>query len=192
MTDTAEHAPPRLRREPAEKAARALLPACAGVWTAAEIMHAVHAPWLDIGLGAAVLAALAGLKGARNAAKGLLLAGAWTAAAVRLGPLADPGLYCPLTWGWAVLSFCGWRWARSHPAVVSAREKRNQQADWLDKRHRWGLGGTHLLDFDETRLGERFLVDVKGTGKRASPDRAQRRGRADRRGSAARAVPRAG
>lgn len=168
MTDTADHAPPQLRREPAERAARALLPACAVVWTAAEIMSAVHAPWLDIGMGAAVLAALAGLKGARNAAKGILLAGAWTAAAVRLGPLAGPGLYCPLTWGWAVLSFCGWRWARSHPSVVSARDKREAQAGWLGRRHSLGMGGSHLLQHERTRLGERFIVDVKGTGKRAS------------------------
>ena len=88
MIEAPEHAPPQLRREPAEKAARALLPACAGVWTAAEIMHVTGCPWVDIGLGSAVLAALAGLKGARNAAKGILLAGAWTAAAVRFGPLA--------------------------------------------------------------------------------------------------------
>jgi FaeA-like protein len=168
VTDAAEHTPPRLKREPAEKAARAFLPACAGVWTAAEIMHATGIPWVDIGLGSAVLAALAGLKGARNTARGILLAGAWSALAVRSGPLAGPALYYPLTWGWAVLSLGGWRWARSHPSVVAARDKRNAQADWLDKRNRWGLHRTHLLDFRETRLGCWFLADVRGTGKRAS------------------------
>jgi hypothetical protein len=168
MTEAAEHAAPRLRREPAERAARALLPACAGVWTAAEIMSAVHAPWLDIGLGAAVLAALAGLKGARNAAKGVLFAGAWTAAAVRLGPLADPALYYPLTWGWAALTFCGWRYARSHPSVVAARDRREAAAEFLGKRDRWGLQRAHLLDSEKTRLGHWFLADIRGTGKRAS------------------------
>ena len=168
MTGGAEYAPARLRRAPAERAARAVPAACAGVWTAAEIMHATACPWVDIGLGSAVLAALAGLKGARRTATGILLAGGWSAAAVHYGPLADPGLYYPVTWGWAVLSFGAWRWARSRPAVVAARDKRAAQADWLAKRRRWGLGGTHLLDWQETRLGEWYLVDVRGTGKRAS------------------------
>ena len=168
MTDIAEHAPPRLRRAPAERAVRALLPACAGAWTAAEIMHACAVAPLDVGLSAAAAAALAGVTGHRATAAGLLIAGAWSALAVRLGPLAYPGLYCPLTGAWAVLSFCGWRWARSHPSVVAARDKRNAQADWLGRRHRLGLGGSHLLHHERTRLGERMIVDVKGTGRRAS------------------------
>lgn len=167
MTDP-EHAPAQLRRHPAERAAAGVLPACAGVWTAAEIMHACSVAPLDIGLGATAVAALAGATGRRPAATGLLLAGGWAALAARFGPLADPGLYCPLTGAWAVLSFGGWRWARSHPSVVTARDKRLARADWLDKRQRWGLGGTHLLDFEETRLGWWFLADVRGSGKRAS------------------------
>lgn len=166
--DDAEHAPPRLRRAPVERAARALLPSCAGVWTAAEIMHAVSVAPLDVGLGAAASAALAGVTGHRATATGLLVAGGWSALAARFGPLAGPGLYCPLTGAWAVLTFCGWRWARGHPSVVAARDKRNAQADWLDRRDRWGLRGSHLLDFKETRLGCWFLVDVRHTGKRAS------------------------
>src|SRR6185437_9326820 len=160
--------PPALRRKPAERAARAVLPACAGGWTAAEIMHATGIPWLDIGLGTAAVAGVAYGKGARGGAAWLATAGAWTALAAKLGPLADPGLYYPVTTSWAVLSFCGWRWARSHPLVVSAREKRQASMDWLGKRDRWGLSRTHLLDWEPTRLGEKYTVDVRGSGRRAS------------------------
>lgn len=165
MTE-ADHAPPHLRRAPAERAARALLPACGTVWTAAEIMHACGVPGLDIGIGTVVAGSLAYGKGWRRTAAGLAIAGAWSAAAVRYGPAAGP--YLALTDTWALLSFGAWRWARSHPAVVAARDKRNARADWLARRNRWGLAGTHLLDWQETRLGEWYLADVRGSGKRAS------------------------
>lgn len=161
-------APPQLRRKPAERAARAVLPACAGVWTAAEIMHATGVPWVDVGLGTIAAAGAVYGKGARGGAAWLLAAGGWSAVAARLGPLAGPGWYYPVTQAWAVLSFCGWRWARSRPAVVAAREKRQASMDWLGRRDRWGLSRTHLLDWEPTRLGEQFTVDVRGSGRRAS------------------------
>jgi len=164
----AEHAPARLRRAPAEKAARAVLPACGVAWTAAEIMHVSGIPWLDIGGGAAVLAAAAGARGYRSTAAWLLATGAWGALAARFGPLADPGLFCPVTLAWGALGFTGWRLARRHPAVAEARDRRAAAADWLARRDRWGLSRTHLLDWEETRLGEWYLIDVRGTGKRAS------------------------
>jgi hypothetical protein len=157
---------PALRRKGAERAARGVLPACAGTWTAAEIMHVTGVPWLDVGLGTVAVAGVAYGRGARGGARWLLAAGAWSAVAARLGPLAGP--YLPLTDAWAVLSFCGWRWARSHPAVVTARDKRQASMDWLAKRDRWGLSRTHLLDWEPTRLGERYVIDTRGSGRRAS------------------------
>ena len=109
MQDAPVQAPPALRRKRPERAARAVLPACAGVWTAAEIMHATGAPWVDIGLGTIATAGAVYGKGARSGAAWLLAAGAWSALAAKLGPLAGP--YLPVTDAWAVLSFCGWRWA---------------------------------------------------------------------------------
>jgi hypothetical protein len=166
VQDAPVQAPPALKRKPAERAARAVLPACAGFWTAAEIMHATGIPWLDIGLGSAAVAGVAYGKGARAGAGWLLAGGAWAALAAKLGPLAGP--YLPLTDAWAVLSFCGWRWARSHPAVVAARERRQASMDWLGKRDRWGLSRTNLLDREPTRLGEKYTLDVRGSGRRAS------------------------
>jgi len=166
VQDAPAQAPPALRRKGAERAARAVLPACAGIWAAAEVMHVTGVPWADITLG--TLAAAGGTygKGARAGAAWLLAAGAWTAVAAKFGPLAGP--YLPLTDAWAVLSLCGWRWARSHPSVVAARDRRQASMDWLSKRARWGLDKTHLLDWEPTRLGERYVVDTRGTGRRAS------------------------
>jgi hypothetical protein len=166
VQDAPVQAPPELRRKRPEQAARAVLPACAGFWTAAEIMHAAGVPPLEIGLSALAAAGVAYGKGARGGAGWLLAAGGWAAVAAKLGPLAGP--YLPLTDAWAVLSFCGWRWARSHPAVVAAREKRQASMDWLGKRDRWGLSRTHLLDWEPTRLGERYVIDTRGSGRRAS------------------------
>src|SRR6266436_4617086 len=101
VQDAPAQAPPVLRRKPAERAARAVLPACAGAWTAAEIMYATGIPWLDIGLGTAAIAGVAYGKGARGGAGWLLAAGAWSALAAKLGPLAVPGLYYPVTQAWA-------------------------------------------------------------------------------------------
>jgi len=158
----------RLRRKPPERAARAVPLAGAGFWTAAEIMHVTGIPWLDITLGSLAASGVAYGKGARGGAAWFLAAGAWSALGARLGPLADPGWYFPLTQAWAVLTFAGWRWARVHPAVVEARDRRLASADWLGRGHRLGLKGSHLLHHEKTRLGERMIIDVKGTGKRAS------------------------
>ena len=168
MTDFAEHAPPRLRRAPAERAARAVLPACALGWAAAEILHAVSVPGIDIAGGAAVIAALAGMTGRRGAAAGILAGGAWCAAAARFGPLADPALWYPLTWMWALAGLAAWRWARSHPAVTRARDWRAAREDWHSTRRRWRLDRTFLLSREETRLGEKRIIDVSGSGKLAS------------------------
>lgn len=169
MTDVQDapvQAPPALRRKGAERAARAVLPACAGVWAAAEAMHVTGVPWLDITLG--TLAAAGGTygKGARTGAAWLLAAGTWSAVAAKFGPLAGP--YLPLTDAWAVMSFCGWRWARSHRAVVEARDWRLAREEWHETRRRWHLDRTFLLALEKTRLGEKRILDVTGSGKLAS------------------------
>jgi hypothetical protein len=175
---------PEIRRDPPERAVRAFLPACAGVWTAAEIMHVTGIPWLDITLGATAAAAVGygkvrhraegrnaearqkARRHARHVAAGIMLAGAWAAAASRLGPLAGP--YCALTLTWAGTAVIGWFWLRRHEVVVAARDWRNARENWLATCRRWGLGGSHLLHHERTRLGEMMIADVTGTGKRAS------------------------
>jgi len=170
---------PEIRRDAPERAVRAFLPACAGVWTAAEIMHAAGVSGVDIALSSLAVAGFAGLRAshntkdrkkarrhARHVAAGFAAAGGWLALAARLGPLAGP--YCTLTLTWAGASLAGWLWLRRHEVVVAARDWRNARTDWLANCRRWGLGGSHLLHHEQTRLGEMMIVDVKGTGKRAS------------------------
>jgi hypothetical protein len=170
---------PEIRRDTPERAVRAFLPACAGIWTAAEIMHAAGVSGVDIALASLAVAGFAGLrashntkdrkkarKHARHVAAGFAAAGGWLALATRLGPLAGP--YCTLTLTWAGASLAGWLWLRRHEVVVAARDWRNARTDWLANCRRWGLGGSHLLHHEQTRLGEMMIADVTGTGKRAS------------------------
>jgi hypothetical protein len=168
-----EITPANLRRAPAERAARAVLPVSGLVWGAAEIMHACAWPGsLDITLvaatGTAVAYGVAAKKGwTWRLPSWTAFGGAWMAFAVNAGPLAG-WPYAPLTWGWGVTAITAWKLAHRHEAVVEARDKRLARAGWLEKSRSWGLHGTHLKDYGRTRVGERYLVWTKGSGRRAS------------------------
>jgi hypothetical protein len=168
-----EITPANLRRAPAERAARAVLPVSGLVWGAAEIMHACAWPGsLDITLvaatGTAVAYGVAAKKGwTWRLPSWTAFGGAWMAFAVNAGPLAG-WPYAPLTWGWGVTAVVAWKLAHRHEAVVEARENREARIGWLETAKRWGLSGSHLLDWEWTRLGERYVISSKGTGKRAS------------------------
>lgn len=164
------------KRAPAE---RLTLPACAGVWTAAEIMHAAAVPGMDIALPAFAVAGLAygrvggkakdktrGRRHARHVFTGIATVGGWLAVASAASPLGGPDH--ALTWTWAAGSLGGYLWLRRHEVVVAARDWRNAKSEWLESCHRWGLGGSHLLHHEYTRLGELMIADVTGTRKRAS------------------------
>lgn len=161
-----------LERTRAEKLAAKVLPVSGLAWAAAEGMHlaGVHAV-LPLAGATALASALAwGAAGRRdNVADSLpwwiAVEGGWLAAADAFGPLH----WWPapvLTIAWAAIALAASRAAHRHDAVTSAREWREQRADWLGRSHEWGLGGSHLLDFEQTRLGELYTVDVKGTRKR--------------------------
>jgi hypothetical protein len=164
---------PDLGKAPAERAASAVLPAAALVWTAAELMHVTGIPGTRDTVIAAAGAWLVtwGAAGRGKLPAGLpawtAVTGAWVTAAGMCGPLLWwPAV--PLTLAWAVIAARAAWVARRHKAVTSARDWREQRADWLGRSHEWGLGGSHLLDFQRTRLGELYTVDVKGTRKRRS------------------------
>jgi hypothetical protein len=169
-----EARPPDLRKAAAERAAAAVLPACGIAWTSAEIMHWLAWPGgLELAGATAVAASLAyGASGRWRkvpawTAWAIAGAGGWLSLAAAEGPLAG-WPYAPLTWAWLAASLWAWRRARRHPAVLEAQEWRAQRAEWLEKSPRWGLRGTHLLEFKRTLLGERYVVDTRGTRKRAS------------------------
>ena len=69
----------------------------------------------------------------------------------------------------------GYWWLRRHEAVRAARARRDEAAAWRERKAAWhrlapllGLHGSHLLEYDETLLGDTMLIDTRGTGKRAS------------------------
>lgn len=179
MTAAEEDAPiAKVRRAPAERAARALLPACAGTWTAAEIMHLTGVQWIDVIWGTAALAATGYARTARKAkgedawrharhvAAGITMAGTWLAAATAAGPLAGPD--GALTWTWAGTSLAAAWWVHRHEIVAAARDWRLRRAGWHDTARRWHLRGSFLLHHEYTRLGEMMIADVTGTGRLAS------------------------
>jgi hypothetical protein len=169
-----EHAPAELGRSAAERAASAVLPASGLVWTAAEIMHLAGQPGAVPVAVATALAATAAWGAAarwdrvpRQLPAWLAIAGGWLAAAAAEGPLSG-WPHPPLTIIGAAVAGYGWWKAQHHEAVTGAREWRAQKAGWLGRSRQWGLGGTHLLGYRETLLGEQYEFDTRGTRKRAS------------------------
>lgn len=113
--------------------------------------------------------------------------GAWVVAAVRWGPLAGP--FDLLTLLYVASAACGYWWLRTHEAVRAARRRRDDYAAelarlaaearaWDEKCTQWhrlavALGishgeRSHLMEWEQTPLGERWLVKTTGTGQRAS------------------------
>lgn len=163
-----------LERTRAEKLARAVLPASALEWTAAEAMHlaGVHCALPLGGATALAVAVTWGMAGRREDFPQQLpwwaaVYGGWLAAADAFGPL-DWWPAPVLTIAWTAVALAAHRAAHRHEAVAAAREWRAARGGWLEKRHRWGLGGSHLLDYREDEFSEWYLISTKGTGKRAS------------------------
>ena len=157
----------RLARTPAETAAASVRWVSVAVWTATEIMHWAGAQGsADLGIATVVASSLAWGAASRGWIPAALpawvaLAGGWTAAAWYLGPLA--WLPAPvLTAAWIVIAWAAHRAAHRHPAVAGARQWREARARWLAVRNNWGLGASHLLGYQETRVGELWTVSVRG------------------------------
>jgi hypothetical protein len=173
-------------------AERAPLPAIPAAWTAAEILHLAAVPALYPGAGAVAAAGLAYGLAARGGqgdddgekfspAEAAVLTGAvggWLALGDAAGPLAG-GVPPWITLGYLAAAGCAWCWLRMHPATKGARARKEaaELAAELDiaRKTEWhkfaaiiGLRGSHLLKFEETYLGDRRLVDTRGTGRRAS------------------------
>jgi hypothetical protein len=160
---------PDLRRTLPERAASWVLPACACEWAGAEVAHLAHASAGPVAIGTAVAASLAfGISGrtgklAPFVAWAIAGAGGWLSASLAWDPAS-----WPVAIAWAAGSLLAAKLAHKHPAVTAAREWRDARAGWLADSRRWHLGGSHLLHHEFTRLGERMIADVTGTGKLAS------------------------
>ena len=160
------------------------LPGAAVVWGGGAILHATGVPWLDVGLAGitgagvtygAVLHRSRKKHGqhpddaawrAAKAAIGVGIAGTWSAAAARWGLFAGPYDLSSIMWGSTAL--LGYGIVRADEINRRNRDWRNEKANWHTLAPTFGLGGSHLIDSEKTRLGRRLTVDTKGTGKRAS------------------------
>jgi hypothetical protein len=171
-------------------AERAPLPAIPAAWTAAEILHLASVPAMLPGAGTVAAAGLAyGLAARRQDGEHERLspaevafitgaAGGWLTLGDAAGPLA--GGWPPwLTLGYLAAAGCGYCWLRTHAAIRAARARRDAAAqaaaDDIAQKTEWhrlaaliGLRGSHLLRYEKTYLGDRRLVDVRGTGHRAT------------------------
>lgn len=148
---------------------RNTLGASVAALTAAELAHVTHMPPLDPAL---LTLAAAGFTGWRAGAKPAAIVGAggaWLTVATAAGPFTGSGLlWHPLEiiWGAGALTAL---WALDkHAAVRAAKRWRAAKAQWLKDAPGYGLFNSHLLDHQETRLGEMLEVDVSETGKRSS------------------------
>jgi hypothetical protein len=182
--DAPEGSPPvpdsawaRLRRwhmhAPAE---RLPLPLVLTAWPSAWVLHAVHAPGHLVAYAAAgaVLAAWLTWRrhqrrsphprlAAAEAAMVTAVSGGWFAAAVTSGPLGWPEHL--LSWIYLAGAVFGYRWLLRHPAVLAARQRSRDHAQWTARKAEWhriahliGLGDFHLQSATPTRLGEELLL----------------------------------
>jgi hypothetical protein len=156
---------------------RGPLPVMAGAVVLAEVAHHIEAPaMLGLPLTAAATIGMCvremNLPGKRRpgraaiatAASGLWLTGT-TAWGVTAGVEGAPGLMSAL--GAATAGLTYWAYRRD-PRIAEAIAWENARIDWHRRAPLYGLSGSHLLDWRETRLGEQFEIDTRGTGKRAS------------------------
>lgn len=172
-----------MRQAPAE---RMSLPAAGVTWGAAAILHAAHVS--DISTGAAVVLAAGVTYGVthrlgfrrkhgadaadqradtgRKAAAALALAGGWMALAARYGVLAGP--HWAMSDAYLLATLAGYRALRNHGPVRDAREWRKAKGEWHGRAAQYGISGSHLLDYERTWLGERMLLDIRETGRKAS------------------------
>jgi hypothetical protein len=167
------------RNAPAER-----LPLLGGaaMYGAGLLAHGLDVPWWAIGLptvAAGITAYAAGVNRlSMPSTFGVTLAaltcGAWlaTAAEVGAGRLTNWIYVGAFSFGYAI-----YRWARrrakkrngeqpaARPEVVSEETPR---IGWETYFAGWGMEGAAVIKAEPTRLGERVLLNTKGTGSRAS------------------------
>jgi hypothetical protein len=157
----------------AKPAERVPLPIGIGLYGAGGLAHLTELPALGIlpvTVGTALAAYAVTVRRdevrATKAAAAIGAAGSWLAISAELGPAFGP--HSALTWAYCTLYATAYGIYRLDHGTRQAISWRRQKSEWHRLSARLGLGGSHLLSTEPTRLGERLLVDVKGTGRRAS------------------------
>lgn len=160
-----------VRAAPAE---RLPVPFGAALYGASALAHAAEIPaWGAITAGTGICLATYGQAVKRTGSEDRALkialvpaaATGWIAAASEFGVVGPHGA---LSWAYLGLYGAAYGVYRLDSATRGRIAWRRQRTEWHRIAHLFGLRGSHLLDREPTRLGERLVVDVKGTGKRAS------------------------
>ncbi|GGS97729.1 hypothetical protein GCM10010156_64900 [Planobispora rosea] len=159
-----------VRAKPLQRAPLPLATALYGAGGLADLMDLPAAGIVPVTAGGALAAYAtvarshpehAGKTGALVTASGL-----WLALAAELGPAAGPGGM--LTWAYWTFATAAYGLYRMDAATRAAIAERRRRAEWHRLAAHFGIGGSHLLRVEPTRLGEQLLIDVQGTGRRAS------------------------
>jgi hypothetical protein len=157
---------------------RGPLPVMAAAVALAEVGHQAGAP-AAVGIPLTIVSAIGmytrelhlpeGFAHPYRSGIAALAAGGWLTAATQWGVTAGtdgfPGLMAAL--GAATAGLTYWAYRRD-PAIAEAIAREQAKADWHLRAPSYGLKGSHLLEWRETRLGEQFELDTRGTGRRAS------------------------
>jgi hypothetical protein len=150
---------------------RAPLPIGVGVFGVGEILHVTHTPAWMIGMGVlggtvaawgAVLNRTKDGPAAFKAGAAVIAAGAWLSTAALVG--VDAWMTA-VYWGLFGVAYGIYR------ADDLTRQQvywRKQKASWHQLARQFGIPGSTLLKIEDTRLGQKLVIDVKGAGRRAS------------------------
>ena len=157
---------------------RGPLPIAASAFGLATLAHQADVPaWPGIfmtlasavGMYAREMNLPAGFAHPYRSAIATLAAGGWLTAATQWGVTAGtegfPGLVATL--GAATAGLAYWAYRRD-PAIEEAIAWERAKADWQMRAPSYGLARSLLLEWRETRLGARYEIDTRGTGRRAS------------------------
>ncbi|MGI5155850.1 hypothetical protein [Microbispora sp. CA-102843] len=92
--------------------------------------------------------------------------GLWLSAATQWGVTSGP--YGLTSWLGAATGALTYYAYRQDPAIRTAIAWEQAKVDWHRKAPLYGLAGSHMVDWRETRLGEQMEIDTVGTRRRAS------------------------
>jgi hypothetical protein len=156
----------------AKPAERLPLVAMGSVYGTGIAVHATHAAPLGVvaatGLAMFGIAASRRIKDGTRAFRTYMMTGAsglWVTVAGTTGVVGPHGA---MTAGFGVMSGIAYLMYRRDDHIKGRIHARKQREAWPEFAHAVGLNGSVVEKRENTRLGERLIVNIKGTGKRAS------------------------
>lgn len=99
-----------------------------------------------------------------------MAAGSWIAAASQFGVLWGNvwGPFNFMTTSFLIMYLIGYRKYRTNGRMTRRVEDREDQIWWMQVREAWKLPNSLLIAREQTRLGEKYVINIMGTGRLAS------------------------